>query len=92
MIRKTLTASRLRDEVARRIHRMPDVIEDGVKIAVPRPQKQEPDTSGCNWTMKHFGNAIGFERTVENVLAAVRAEYNLADADDGKDIRSLFGE
>ena len=42
--------------------------------------------------MKHFGNAIGFERTIENVLSAARAEYNLADADDGNDIRSLFGE
>ena len=92
MIRKTLTASRLREEVARRIHRMPDVVEDGVKITVPRPQTQEPDASGCNWTMKHFGNAIGFERTIENVLSAARAEYNLADADDGNDIRSLFGE
>ena len=92
MIRKTLNASRLQSEVSRRLHRIHEIVEDGVKIAVPRPQKQEPDASGCNWTMKHFGNAKGFERFVDEVLTAVRAEYNLSDADDAKDIRGLFGE
>jgi hypothetical protein len=90
VIRKTLNASRLRDEVSRRIHRIHEVVEDGVKIQVPRPQKQEPDKTGCNWTMKHFGNAIGYERTVAEVLDAVRAEYNLSD--DTPDIHSLFGD
>jgi len=28
--------------------------------------------------MTHFGNAVGFERDVEAVLKAVRAEYNLS--------------
>lgn len=94
MIRKTLNASRLQEEVSRRIHRIHEIVEDGVKIRVPRPQKQEPDATGCNWTMKHFGNAIGYERTVEDVLRAARAEYNLSDSDSGdaKDIRSLFDE
>ncbi|HEX7681924.1 MAG TPA: hypothetical protein VF446_00005 [Trinickia sp.] len=92
MIRKTLNASRLQNEVSRRLHRIHEIVEDGVKIRVPRPQKQEPDKSGCNWTMKHFGNAVGFERFIDEVLTAVRAEYNLSDVDDSKDIRSLFGE
>jgi hypothetical protein len=92
VIRKTLNASRLQDEVSRRLHRIHEIVEDGVKIRVPRPQKQEPDKSGCNWTMKHFGNAVGYERFIDEVLTAVRADYNLSDADDGKDIRSLFGE
>jgi hypothetical protein len=92
MIRKTLRASQLQDEVSRRIHRTHEIAEDGAKIRVPRPQKQEPDATGCNWTMKHFGNAIGYERIVEEVLRAVRTEYNLADTDDAKDIHSLFGE
>lgn len=92
MIRKSLNASRLQDEVSRRLHRIHEIVEDGVKIRVPRPQKQEPDASGCNWTMKHFGNAVGYDRFVEEVLRAVRAEYNLSDTDDAKDIHSLFGE
>ncbi len=92
MIRKTRNASQLQDEVSRRLHRVHEIVEDGVKIRVPRPQKQEPDKSGCNWTMKHFGNAVGYERFVEEVLTAVQAEYNLSDADDAKDIGSLFGE
>lgn len=92
MIRKTLNASRLQDEVSRRLHRIHEIVEDGVKIRVPRPQKQEPDKSGCNWTMKHFGNAVGYERFIDEVLTAVQTDYNLSDADESKDIRSLFGE
>ncbi len=92
MIRKTLNASRLQDEVSRRLHRIHELVEDGVKIRVPRPQKQEPDASGCNWTMKHFGNAAGYDRFVEEVLSTARAEYNLSDTDDAEDIRGLFGE
>lgn len=84
MIRKTLNASRLQDEVSRRLHRIHEIVEDGVKISVPRPQKQEPDASGCNWTMKHFGNAVGYERVVAEVLNAVRSEYNLSDGGDAK--------
>lgn len=91
MIRKTLNASRLRDEVARRIHRVHEIVEDGVKITVPRPQKQEPDASGCNWTMKHFGNAVGYERVVADVVNAVRAEYNLSDSDGAKEVLDPFG-
>jgi hypothetical protein len=86
MIRKTLNASQLQQEVNRRLHRLQEIVEDGVKIRVPRPQLQEPDASGCNWDMKHFGNAAGFERDIANVMKTVRAEYNLStekkDADD----------
>ena len=77
MIRKTLNASQLQREVNRRIHRLQEIVEDGVKIRVPRPQLQEADKTGCNWNMTHFGNAVGFERDIEGVLKAVRAEYNL---------------
>lgn len=78
MIRKTLNAFRLQDEVSRRIHRIHEIVEDGVKIRVPRPPLQEPDETGCNWTMKHFGNAGGYEQDIAAVLKALRAEYNLS--------------
>jgi hypothetical protein len=78
MIRKTLNASRLQQEVDRRIHRLQAIVEDGVKIRVPRPQLQEPDKTGCNWNMTHFGNAVGFDRDIEEVLKAARTEYNLS--------------
>ncbi len=77
MIRKMLNASQLQQEVNRRIHRLQEIVEEGVKIRVPRPQLQEADKTGCNWNMTHFGNAVGFERDIEGVLKAVRAEYNL---------------
>ena len=90
IIRKTLNASQLQQEVNRRIHRLQEVVEDGVKIRVPRPQLQEPDKTGCNWNMTHFGNAVGFERDVEGVLKAVRAEYNLNT--EVKDTGNPFGD
>ena len=90
MIRKTLNASQLQQEVNRRIHRLQEIVEDGVKIRVPRPQLQEPDKTGCNWNMTNFGNAIGFERDIENVLKAVRAEYNLST--EAKHAENPFGD
>jgi hypothetical protein len=90
MIRKTLNTSQLQQEVHRRIHRLQEIIEDGVKIRVPRPQLQEPDKTGCNWNMTHFGNAVGFERDIEGVLKAVRAEYNLNT--EAKDTGNPFGD
>ncbi|CAB3795907.1 hypothetical protein LMG28688_04194 [Paraburkholderia caffeinitolerans] len=84
MLRKTLNASRLQEEVKRRIHRLQEVVDDGVKIGVPRPQPQTPDRTGCNWTMRNFGNAAGFEASIAGVLAQVQAEYNLA-AQEGEE-------
>jgi hypothetical protein len=85
MHRKTLNASRLQEEVKRRLQRLQEVVEDGVKIVVPRPQAQEPDRAGCNWTMRHFGNAAGFESSIARVLTQVQAEYNLAAEADAAD-------
>ncbi|SAL63491.1 hypothetical protein AWB69_07125 [Caballeronia udeis] len=90
MIRKTLNASQLQQEVNRRIHRLQEIVEDGVKIRVPRPQLQEADKTGCNWNMTHFGNAVGFERDIEGVLKAMRAEYNLNT--ELKDTGNPFGD
>jgi hypothetical protein len=85
-----LNASQLQQEVNRRIHRLQEIVEDGVKIRVPRPQLQAPDKTGCNWNMTHFGNAVGFERDIEGVLNAVRAEYNLNT--EVKDTGNPFGD
>ena len=92
MIRKTLNASQLQQEVNRRIHRLQEIVEDGVKIRVPRPQLQESDKTGCNWNMTHFGNAVGFERDIEGVLKAVRAEYNLNTEVKDTDTGNPFGD
>jgi hypothetical protein len=90
MIRKSRTASQLQDEVTRRIHRLPDIVEEGVKIRVPRPQLQEPDATGCNWDMKHFGNLAGYARDVAAIVAAVRKEFNLST--ETKDLGGLFDD
>lgn len=85
MLRKTLNASRLQAEVSRRLHKLQEVIDDGVKFVVPRPRLQSADRTGCNWTMKHFGNAAGFEAVIAEVLATVQAEYNLASDEDDRE-------
>ena len=90
MIRKTLNASQLQQEVNRRLHRLQEIVEDGVKIRVPRPQLQEPDKTGCNWDMKHFGNLAGHERDVAAIVAAVRKEFNLST--ETRDLNNLFGD
>jgi hypothetical protein len=95
MVRQTLNASRLQEIVSRRLHKLQEVIDDGVKFVVPRPQLQPADRTGCNWTMKHFGNAAGFEPLIADVLAKVQAEYNLAvEGDDemADDKADPFGE
>jgi hypothetical protein len=74
-----MNASRLQQEVSRRLQRLQEVVDDGVRVGVPRPLPVPPDAGGCNWTMKHFGNAAGFEAAIADVLAQVRAEYNLDD-------------
>jgi hypothetical protein len=89
MIRKTRSASQLQDEVSRRIQRLPDVLDEGVKIRVPRPRLQEPDATGCNWDISHFGNMAGHERDIAAIVAAMRKEFNLATGE--KDLDSLFG-
>jgi len=76
-----MNASRLQQEVSRRLQRLQEIVDDGVRIGVPRPQLQPADADGCNWTMKHFGNAAGFDAAIAQVLAQVRAEYNLAEDD-----------
>jgi hypothetical protein len=90
MIRKTRTASQLQDEVSRRIHRLPEIVEEGIKIRVPRPQLQPPDATGCNWDMKHFGNLAGHERDVAAIVAAARRDFNLSTEEKNPD--SLFGD
>jgi hypothetical protein len=93
MIRKTANASRLQEEVRKRLDRLPSVVEEGVKIMVPRPQALAgPDKTGCNWTMRHFGNAAGFDRDIAAVLEAVQREYNLVDgAADLASVASKLG-
>jgi hypothetical protein len=55
-----------------------------------RPQLEEPDKTDCNWNMTNFGNAVGFERDIERVLKAVRAEYNLST--ETKDASNPFDD
>jgi len=87
MRRKMLNASQLQQEVNRRIHRLQEIVEDGVKIRVPRPQLQQPDKTGCNWNMTHFGNAVGFERDIGRSTGVDSAmKQNLTNLGEGRTV------
>ncbi|MFZ5558489.1 MAG: hypothetical protein ACOZDY_17530 [Pseudomonadota bacterium] len=79
MPRKLLTADQIREEVSRRLAMLPEVREDQATIVVPLPQWNEPDERGCNWHMSVFGgDAVGYTRAIQRVVADVQALYQLA--------------
>lgn len=79
MSRKILSASRLRDELSRRIQRIEEIVDDGVTVEVPRPQWQAPDARGCNWRLGRVRNAAGYEKAIARVVEQAQAEFNLPE-------------
>jgi len=45
MVRKKLNASRLQQEVSRRLQRLQEVVDEGVLIGVPRPLRPQKKAS-----------------------------------------------
>jgi hypothetical protein len=82
MIRKSRTASQLQDEVSRRIHRLPDIVEEGVKIRVPRPQLQEPDAKRKTWAVSLT--------TLRREAMAIEHGLRLRSANEADSVRHGF--
>lgn len=78
MARDLKTAGQIRDEVSRLIHDSENVKQDEAEIGVPEPTPlQEPDGTGCNWTMMYFQNAAGYANEVANAVQQVMAKWNV---------------
>lgn len=77
MAKRERAAPALQDEVSRRIQRIDDIMEDGVKVRVPAPQAHARDARGRNWDMQVFGNAAGYEKSIRAVVDKARDEFDL---------------
>jgi len=77
MARQMKSAEQIRDEVHRRVHAIREVREDGDQIGIPLPTANEPDDTGCNWSMGHIRNPGSHMNAVERVVKALQAAWNL---------------
>ncbi|MBY4898861.1 hypothetical protein [Cupriavidus sp. AU9028] len=78
MPKRERTGRALQDEVSRRIQRLDEIVEDGVRVRVPQPQPHPRDVRGRNWDMQGFSHVRGYERAIRAVVDKVRDEYDLA--------------
>ncbi|MGY8524222.1 hypothetical protein [Paracidovorax citrulli] len=78
MPKQERTQRALQDEVSRRIQRLDEIVEDGVRVKVPQPQAHARDARGRNWDMQGFSHVRGYERAIRAVVDKVRDEYDLA--------------
>lgn len=97
MSRIVKTHKELQAIVRRMLHAMPKVSKTRIRIAVPLPNRQPRDASGCNWNMPRFGTGTGYADTIETVVRAARERFNLeqnsrgcADADLPPAYRSVI--
>jgi hypothetical protein len=79
MAKRARSAPLLQAELSRRIHRLDDVLEDGVRLTVPLPQAHERDKRGRNWDLKRFDDHRSYARSIREVIDAMRDEFDLAD-------------
>lgn len=77
MAREIQTAEEIQKIVQDLIDRTEEVRKDGAKIGVPIPYKHETDEGGCNWNMKFFQNATGYESTIRKIVSWARSQFNL---------------
>lgn len=79
MGKRERTRRALQDEASRRIQRLDEIVEDGVRVRVPPPQPHPRDARGRNWDMQGFAHVKGYERLIRAVVDKLRDEYDLAD-------------
>ncbi|TWG80392.1 hypothetical protein L602_000500000380 [Cupriavidus gilardii J11] len=79
MAKREGTRRALQDELSRRIQRIDEIVEDGVRVRVPPPQPHPRDARGRNWDVKGFTHVKGYERQIRAVVDKVRDEYDLVE-------------
>lgn len=71
------------EEIQRRVQAMiddhPELRKAGKKINAPMPKPTaSEDPTGCNWTMHYLGQFPGCEPILDDIVALVRHEANIA--------------
>lgn len=79
MAKRERPARALQDEVSRRIQRLDEIVDEGLKVRVPVPQPHPRDAWGRNWDMQGFGHVRGHERAIRAVVDKVRDEFDLSE-------------
>lgn len=80
MTRELKSGEEIREEVARILHDCDTVREDRATIGVPLPMSlQEPDGTGCNWTIMSLQNARGYANEGAAAILQVQVKWNLKD-------------
>lgn len=80
MAKRERPARALQDEASRRIQRLDDIVEEGLKVRVPPPAPHARDARGRNWDMRLPGNLRAYERPLRAVIDRLRDEFDLAVA------------
>jgi hypothetical protein len=78
MSRQTRSAQEIQAEVHRLIHASREVRLDGAQVRVPLPVAIPVDGTGLNWWMTSFGDAVGYQRVIGEVVAEVGKRWNLS--------------
>lgn len=71
------SAYEIHDEVARLVHEIPAVVEDGEAIEVGYPVRLDDPGEGPNWTIDHVGNGRAYLSSIHQVIATVQSRWSL---------------
>src|SRR3546814_11653301 len=71
------SGAEISSEITRLIYANPDVQAYNAQFHIPAATYQEPDESGCNWTV-HLAKATqGYDSVISQALATARSRYVL---------------
>jgi hypothetical protein len=77
MSREARSAQEIQAEVHRLIHQTREVRADRATVRVPLPVARPVDGTGLNWWMTSFGDAVGYQRLIGEVVSEVGKRWNL---------------
>lgn len=77
MARIEKTAHEIHDEIARMVHEIPEVLEDGEVVEVGYPVRLDTDGESPNWTIDHVGNGRAYLASIHDVIEKARAKWEL---------------
>jgi hypothetical protein len=82
--RELVSGEEIRRRVQARVDDHPDLREPGRKIIIPMPKPTASESlTGCNWTMHYLGQFPGCEPILDDIVALVQHEANIAGPGTG---------
>ena len=72
-----MTAHEIHDEVSRRVHEIPAILEDGEAVQVGFPVRLSDDGDGPTWSIEHVGNGRAYLTEIRAVISEVQQRCDL---------------